>query len=55
MISCSLGDDEVPNPGETCIVTCNTGYQLIGSDTRNCQNNGSWSDSDAMCNGSECL
>ena len=49
MISCSLGDDGLPNPGETCTVTCDTGYQLNINDTRTCHNNGSWSGSDATC------
>ena len=49
MIDCSLGDNNTPNPGETCSFTCSTGYELTGSDTRTCQNDGSWSGSDAMC------
>ena len=49
MISCSLGGNDTPNPGESCTFTCNTGYELDGSDTRNCQNSGSWSGSDATC------
>ena len=46
MINCSLGDNGVPNPGETCTVTCDAGYQ--GSGVRTCQNNGNWS-SEAIC------
>ena len=53
MISCSLGDDGVPSHEDTCSFICNTGYKLIGSDTRICQSNGSWSGSDAMCNRGE--
>ena len=49
MIHCSLGGDGVPNPGETCTYTCNSGFQLIVNDTRTCYNNGSWSGSDAKC------
>ena len=37
VINCSLGDDE----NYTCIFTCNTGYELTGSDTRTCQSDGS--------------
>ena len=29
--------------GDTCSFTCNTGYELTGSDTRTCQSDGSWS------------
>ena len=35
--------------GDTCSFTCNTGYELTGSDTRTCQSNGSWSGSDDVC------
>ena len=37
MINCSLGDDGVPSYEDTCSFTCNTGYELTGSDTRTCQ------------------
>ncbi|XP_065899762.1 sushi, von Willebrand factor type A, EGF and pentraxin domain-containing protein 1-like isoform X2 [Dysidea avara] len=49
MITCSLGDDGVPSYEDTCSFTCNTGYELTGSDTRTCQSNRSWSGSEAMC------
>jgi len=32
--------------GDTYSFTCNTGYELTGSDTRTCQSDGSWSGSD---------
>ena len=48
-IDCSLGGDGVSNPGETCTVTCNDGYQVMGNGTRTCQNDGSWSGSNATC------
>ena len=35
--------------GDTCSFTCNTGYELTGSDIRTCQSNGSWSGSDDVC------
>ena len=49
MINCSLGGDGDINIGETCTVTCNNGYQLTGSDSRTCQNDGRWSGSNATC------
>jgi len=48
-ITCSPGDDKVPSYEDTCSFTCNTGYELAGSDTRTCQSNGSWSGSDSSC------
>ena len=50
IISCSPGDGGVPSYGDTCSFTCNTGYELIGSSTRTCQSDGSWSGSDVACN-----
>ena len=49
MINCSLGDDGVLSYEDTCSFTCNTGYVLIGNDTRTCQSDGNWSGSDAVC------
>jgi len=49
MINCSLGDDGVPSYEDTCSFTCNTGYELTGSDTRTCQSNGNWSDTNTTC------
>ena len=45
--SCSSG--RVGYAGDTCSFTCNTGYELTGSDTRTCQSDGSWSGSDVVC------
>ena len=45
MITCPLRDDGVPS----CSFTCNTGFKLTGSDTRNCQNDGSWSGTATFC------
>ena len=47
--NCSLGDNVVLSYEDTCSFTCNTGYELTGSDTRTCQSNGIWSDSEAVC------
>ena len=55
MISCSLGSDGVADPGENCTFICNTGYELNGNGSRNCQNSGSWSGSDATCSRGKCL
>ena len=49
MINCSLGDDGVPSYEDTCSFTCDTGYVLMGSDTRTCQNDRNWNGSDAVC------
>ena len=49
MINCSLGDDGVSSYEDTCSFTCNTGYELTGSDTRTCQSGGSWSGNESVC------
>ena len=49
MINCSLGGDGIPSYEDTCSFTCNTGYELTGSESRTCQSDGSWSGSIAMC------
>ena len=49
MTSCSSGSMGVGYEGDTCSFTCNTGYELTGSDTRTCQSNGSWSGSNNVC------
>ena len=49
MIDCSLGDDGTPSYEDTCSFTCNTGYELTGSDTRTCQSDGSWGGSQVSC------
>ena len=49
VISCSLGDDGVASYEDTCSYICNTGYELTGSNSRNCQSDGTWSGSDPTC------
>ena len=48
-MTCLLGDDGVPSYEDICSFTCNTGYELTGSDTRTCQSDGSWSGSETVC------
>ena len=49
IISCTFSEVGVHYKGDTCSFTCNTGYELTGSDTRTCQSDGSWSGSDDVC------
>ena len=49
MIDCPLGDDGALSYEDTCSFTCNTGYELTGSDSRTCQSDGTWSGSDDVC------
>ena len=46
---CSSGRVGVGYEGDTCSFTCNTGYELTGSDTRTCLSNGSWSGTESTC------
>ena len=54
IISCSSGRVGVGYEGDTCSFTCNTGYELTGSDTRTCQSDGSWSGDSDMCRKGKC-
>ena len=54
MINCSLEDVGIYSYEDTCSFTCNTGYELSGSDTRTCQSGGSWSGSLVSCIIMEC-
>ena len=49
MMNCLMGADHRLSYEDTCSFTCNTGYELTGSDTRTCQSDGSWSGSDSEC------
>ena len=49
--SCSSGSTGVGYEGDTCNFTCNTGYELTGSDTRTCLSDGSWSGIQTRCTG----
>jgi len=48
-ISCSLGDDGIPSFEDTCKISCAAGYILTGSDVRICQSDGTWSNTDNVC------
>ena len=51
--SCST---ETTNPGGSCTVSCDPGYEVqSGDDMRTCQDNGIWSGGDAACTPSKCL
>ena len=49
MINCSLGGDGEANPGDTCTFTCDDGYELGGSTSRTCGDDGNWSGTDTTC------
>ena len=48
-VSCGSDNATMGYEGDICSFTCDTGYELTGSDTRTCQSDGSWSGSDDMC------
>ena len=48
-ILCTLMSGSTPSYEDTCDATCDTGYELTGSDTRTCQSNGNWSGTNTMC------
>ena len=52
MITCAL-ENEVPSYEDVCSFTCDTGYELTGSENRTCQSDGTWSGISAMCKRSE--
>ena len=48
-IDCSLGDDGQPNPGDTCDFTCDDDFGAVGSSSRVCMNDESWSGTRPRC------
>ena len=48
-VHCSLGGDGVISYEDTCNFTCNTGYELTGSNSRTCQSDMSWNGTETMC------
>ncbi|XP_065896437.1 sushi, von Willebrand factor type A, EGF and pentraxin domain-containing protein 1-like [Dysidea avara] len=53
-ISCSLGDDGVTSFEDTCTFTCNSGYEVDGSNLRSCQSDGGWSGMTTTCERVSC-
>ena len=51
MMKCLMGDNTYE---DTCSFTCDTGYELTGSDTRTCQSDGSWSGTRVSCDIMKC-
>jgi len=49
MITCAMGEDGVLSYEDICSLTCNTGYELTGNDTRTCQSDGNWSGNNGVC------
>ena len=49
MIKCQSKEIKEYLYEDTCSFTCNTGYELTGSDIRTCQSDGSWSGSESTC------
>jgi len=48
-ISCSPGND---SPGDTCTFTCDDGFQIEGTQSRTCQDDGTWNgEDDTVCTG----
>jgi len=46
-ISCSPGND---SPGDTCTFTCDDGFEISGTQSRACQDDGTWNgEDDTVC------
>ena len=41
--------ESISGVGDTCTVTCDTGYELAGDSVRTCQSNRTWSGTAAVC------
>ena len=46
---CYLGNDGIPNPGDTCDIGCKYDYDQIGSLTRMCTKDGIWDGRETTC------
>ena len=49
IINGSIACFVTPSNEDICNITCDKGYVLVGSDTRTCLINGSWSGTDGLC------
>jgi len=50
-VYCILGNNGIPDPGDSCYFMCNSGFKLQGNSTRICQDGGIWSAVDVTCTG----
>ena len=48
-VLCTLMGGIISSYEDTCSFTCDTGYELTGSDSRTCQSNGNWSGTETTC------
>jgi len=48
-LGCDTKEDGVVLYEDICFFSCNSGYELIGSDSRTCQSNASLNGTKAMC------
>ena len=48
-IDCSLGDDGEANPGDSCDFTCINNFGVVGSASRTCQVDGTWTGTQTSC------
>ena len=53
-INCFLGDDGVASYEDTCTFSCDSGYELQGSDSRMCLADQIWSGGDPICAAQNC-
>ena len=48
-VSCVLGNDDVPVPGDSCSFTCDSDYELVNEAQRTCRSDGRWSGNETKC------
>ena len=49
MVFCTLGDDGIPSEGDFCVYQCDDGYVLSHDPIRECQGDGTWTDTKPTC------